>query len=189
MQREPYENRDGFRVTLSEKEHKLVWNKAEGENKAAAGLAAYRGLRIGEIVPARVDDFEHRGEASWYLNVREEGAKRDKWRATPIPEKVKIQCEAVADDGIISSTKRTFQRRLNDITADLAEETGNDAWEYVGYHDLRRTRAMTMLNHTDAHLMVMSFGGWDDWRTFRDNYLGEHSIEAQARERDNVPWL
>jgi hypothetical protein len=34
----------------------------------------------------------------------------------------------------------------------------------------------------------MSFGGWEDWETFRDHYLGEMSPAAAERERGKISY-
>lgn len=35
----------------------------------------------------------------------------------------------------------------------------------------------------------MSFGGWEDWNTFRDHYLGEMSPAAAERERKKISYV
>ena len=35
----------------------------------------------------------------------------------------------------------------------------------------------------------MGHGGWEDWETFREHYLGEFSPAALARGRRKVEWL
>jgi len=37
--------------------------------------------------------------------------------------------------------------------------------------------------------MVMEWGGWRNWRTFREHYLGEFSPEAVRAEREKVGWI
>jgi hypothetical protein len=37
--------------------------------------------------------------------------------------------------------------------------------------------------------VVMAFGGWDDWETFRRHYLGEFSPEAIRRECAKIDFL
>jgi len=37
--------------------------------------------------------------------------------------------------------------------------------------------------------VVMEFGGWTDWETFRNHYLSEFSPEALRRERRKLSWL
>jgi hypothetical protein len=35
----------------------------------------------------------------------------------------------------------------------------------------------------------MSWGGWEDWETFRNHYLGEMSPAAAEREREKIPFV
>ena len=35
----------------------------------------------------------------------------------------------------------------------------------------------------------MSWGGWEDWPTFRDSYLGEMSPAAAEREREKISFV
>jgi len=37
--------------------------------------------------------------------------------------------------------------------------------------------------------VVMEWGGWEDWETFRNHYLAECSPEALRRERGKLSWL
>ena len=37
--------------------------------------------------------------------------------------------------------------------------------------------------------VVMEWGGWEGWQTFRNHYLAEFSPEALRRERGKISWL
>jgi hypothetical protein len=37
--------------------------------------------------------------------------------------------------------------------------------------------------------VVMEWGGWEDWETFRKHYLAEFSPAALRRERGKIEWL
>jgi len=37
--------------------------------------------------------------------------------------------------------------------------------------------------------MIMAWGGWEDWETFREHYLGAYSPEMERRQAALVPWL
>jgi integrase len=68
-------------------------------------------------------------------------------------------------------------------------ETGDDGWLFVGPHDLRRSWGVRLLEAGVLPSVVMEWGGWEDWQTFRDHYLAEFSPEALRRERGKVGWL
>jgi integrase len=77
--------------------------------------------------------------------------------------------------------ERAAQRRL--------EATGDKGWQYVGPHDLRRSWGRHILERGVIASVVMEWGGWNDWETFRDHYLSEFSPEALRRERQKVGFL
>jgi hypothetical protein len=37
--------------------------------------------------------------------------------------------------------------------------------------------------------LVMEWGGWEDWETFREAYLGTYSTKSKTRAREKVDWL
>ena len=56
-------------------------------------------------------------------------------------------------------------------------------------HDLRRSWATHILGQGVLPSVVVSWGGWKDWETFRRHYLGEFSPEVLEREREKVDFL
>jgi hypothetical protein len=36
--------------------------------------------------------------------------------------------------------------------------------------------------------LVMEWGGWEDWETFREHYLGAYSLDAQQRGMEKVGY-
>ena len=68
-------------------------------------------------------------------------------------------------------------------------ETGDVGWRYLGPHDLRRTWG-TLLGESNVEPgIIMVWGGWEDWDTFREHYLGAYSPEMERRQAALVPWL
>jgi hypothetical protein len=35
----------------------------------------------------------------------------------------------------------------------------------------------------------MEWDGWDNWRTFREHYLGAYSVEAERQQMERIRWL
>lgn len=56
-------------------------------------------------------------------------------------------------------------------------------------HDLRRSWAQLCLEAEVEPGMLMEWGGWDNWETFRENYLGAYSPRAEREQSEKVPWL
>jgi integrase len=128
--------------------------------------------------------------------LRTASAKTDHYRETPIPPELANTIDTISgvrdepsDAPLVDVTKRTLRRWMEDATDELHEQTDDPGWQYVGFHDLRRTWA-TQLRSADVDAMVVcDWGGWNDLDTFLDHYRGTHTPEAQRRERQKVDWL
>ena len=68
--------------------------------------------------------------------------------------------------------------------------TGDGGWTYLDIHDLRRTWGGHLLWDCGVlPAVVMSWGGWEDWETFRNHYLGEMSPVAAERECEKISFV
>jgi integrase len=192
---EPYEEKDGMKVWLSDDEAaRLLEIEQSTEATMAFGLGARCGLWSDEVVrvaPEHVVDTD----AGIMLRVWE-GAKTGKFRETTVPSDLATTIrtvgevrEASQDEPVVDRSTRTLRRWIGAAREHLADETGESGWNYLGFHDLRRTWA-TSLRSADVDAMVVcDWGGWEDLETFLDHYRGTHSPEAQLRERKKVDWL
>jgi integrase len=130
------------------------------------------------------------------VRVWEDGAKRSKYRETPIPQKIAIKINTILeetdvepDDTVIDHSMRTVSRHVQSAAESREEETGDEGWLQIGLHDGRRTWANSLLDDDVSPLQVMQWGGWDDWRTFRDHYLQDFSEQKQSEEISKVEWI
>jgi integrase len=195
MRLENYENQDGYRIVLSEKEReKLSDEVEETDSRIGWKLASQCGLRRQEIEHVRFKDIKKRDTGDWVLRVWEDGAKRSKYRETPVPSELAVQIktleETVANDEneeVISSSMRTVSRHIQAAAGELADE--DEGWNYLTLHDGRRTWANALLDNDVSPMQVMMWGGWDDWQTFRDHYLQDFSEEHQSEEIAKVDWI
>jgi integrase len=78
---------------------------------------------------------------------------------------------------------------MSNTRQQLADDTDDDRWLHVSFHDLRRTWATSLASRDVDALIVCDWGGWSDLDTFLEHYRGVYSPEAQARERAKVDWL
>jgi len=76
-----------------------------------------------------------------------------------------------------------------DIGQRRLDATGDEGWSFLSAHDLRRTWGTLLVDDEIEPGLVMSWGGWEDWETFREPYLGTYSTKAKNRARDKVDWL
>ena len=195
----PFESEDGYRVWMDGDELdaliETMHDRGGTPRRIAARLGGHCGLRRDEASKSRpIDVTESHGDT--VLRVWEDQAKRDKYRETSIPQDLADQIEMIpefrdqaVDDATLTVTGKTLNRRVKRAAEELYAETGDEAWTYVTYHDLRRTWGTRMLENGVLPSVVMWHGGWDDWETFRKHYLGEFSPSALQRERAKVAWL
>ena len=194
MKMKDHPESDGRRVWLGRDEAKQLFDKAGStEEKIAFGLGLRCGLRVGEIVDVMPRDIVDT-EAGRYVRV--EHGKGDKYRETPIPHALSETVRAYADVGdvapdepLIDRPTRWVQRAVERARNELRAETGDEGWQYVTPHDLRRTWGHLLIEDDVEPGIVMEWGGWENWETFREHYLGVYSMQKQREERDKVDWM
>lgn len=123
--------------------------------------------------------------------------KGDQFRETPVPRDLATTINTIDDYRNASSSSplievsstRSLRRWIRSAADQLREETDDRGWEYLAFHDLRRTWATALSSADVDPLLVCDWGGWNDLETFLDHYRGSFSPEAQKRERGKVSWL
>jgi len=195
MRLQDYNERDGKQVWLSEADIGEFLDEAEtGQQWQAFMLGVRCGLRRSEIVSVRVADFLNAPDG--FVRVWGDYAKRDHYREAPVPDELEsvvknsLRHQLDADEPVVDVDGSTVYRWVRRAAERRFAETGDEGWQYLDVHDLRRTWGGQLLwNYGLLPSSVMALGGWDDWKTFRDHYLGEMSPEAMRRERDKVDWM
>lgn len=194
MRREPHKTKDGLKVWLDRPEVDLFLEHAKTTEQAIAfQLMARCGLRrkeVLDVVPPDVVDTDVGPR------VRVRRGKGDKYREVPINGELKTsarvyaeQRDAADDVPLVDRSNRTINRWVNRCAERCAAETGDEGWLDVGPHDLRRTWGTLLVESGIEPGMIMVWGGWDDWDTFREHYLGAYSPEMERRQAAKVPWL
>lgn len=190
-----HDTSDGMKVWLSDDDvDALIDAASDTEQEIAFSLAARCGLRSHEVLdvtPSHVVDTD----AGTMLTVP--SGKGDKYRETPIPDGLAKQLRTVddmrdadSDDPIISvTTTQSLRNWISNTRQQLADDTDDDRWLHVSFHDLRRTWATSLASRDVDALIVCDWGGWSDLDTFLEHYRGVYSPEAQQRERAKVDWL
>ncbi|ARS91410.1 tyrosine-type recombinase/integrase [Natrarchaeobaculum aegyptiacum] len=195
MNLQQHANRDDMKVWLSQAEVTQLLETAENtQQRLAFSLGARCGLRSHEVLDVSPEDVVDT-DAGTVLRVWH--GKGDQFRETPVPRDLATTIRTVADvrDAPASSplleisTTRSLRRWLASASAQLADETDDDGWRYLGFHDLRRTWATALAADDVDPLLVIDWGGWNDLETFLEHYRGTYSPEAQQREREKVAWL
>lgn len=192
MRLKDYDTRDGKRVWLSEKEISHLLENTDSEHAEmdiALILAARCGLRrneITDVTPAHLVT----NDTGQIVRVWE--GKADKYREVPAPTEVMQLALGMArdpDEPLVSVDPSTVYDWVQRAAQRCRAESRDEGWKYVGPHDLRRSWGVRLLESGVLPSVVMEWGGWEDWQTFRNHYLAEFSPEALRRERGKVGWL
>lgn len=93
------------------------------------------------------------------------------------------------DAPLVEKSTRTVRRWAARAGESRLTATGDVGWSYLGPHDLRRTWGTLLVEAEVEPGLVMEWGGWEDWETFREHYLGAYSLDAQQKGREKVTWL
>lgn len=191
MRLKDYDERDGKRVWLSEQEIGQLLDETDGDHPemdVALLLAARCGLRRQEIVDVTPADLVT-NDTGQVIRVWE--GKGDKYREVPAPSQITQLALGMArdpDESLVSCDPSTIYDWVQRC-AQRCRASGDEGWQFVGPHDLRRSWGVRLLEAGVLPSVVMEWGGWEDWQTFRDHYLAEFSPEALRRERGKVGWL
>jgi integrase len=192
MRLKDYHEKEGKRVWLSESEIQLLLENCDDDHvkmQAAMMLAARCGLRREEIVHVTPSDIQHT-DIGTVVRVWE--GKGGKYREPPAPDELSTLALGISngpDEPLVDSDPSTIYTWVRRSADRCLAETGDEGWQFVGPHDLRRSWGVRLLENGVVPSVVMEWGGWEDWQTFRDHYLSEFSPEALRRERGKVSWL
>ena len=184
----------GRRVWLTESEVEQLMNVVEDtEARIGFRLMADSGLRTKEVLRTRPADVQSLDGDSAGYKLRVWEGKGDKYRETWLPDDLAESIRIYADmadlepeDELISMSRRTLLRRLESAREALEAETGDEGWQYLSAHDLRRTWGTKAIEAGIVPTVVMQCGGWDDFKTFQDHYMGVHGDQVIAEEASKV---
>jgi integrase len=138
---EPYGERDGMKVWLSREETDRVIAAAADDARTLVELGLRCGLRCSEAVNVAPEHVVETGIGPT-LRVVEEVAKLGKYREVPLPADLSGRIDAVdrvrdapADEPVVEFSQRTADRRVAQLRQQLADETGDDHWRHLEFHD------------------------------------------------------
>ncbi|MFB6217609.1 MAG: tyrosine-type recombinase/integrase [Halobacteriaceae archaeon] len=187
-----YDQKPGKKVWLEQRElDRLIDTTDSPEERVAFLLGGKCGLRRQEVADVTPADFV---ATHGHHRVRVWEGKRDKYREVPVSQELYYTANTLASDldadesvvGVHASTLYDWVKRA---AKQRQVESNDRGWQYLDFHDLRRTWGTYLVGRGVNPSLIMQWGGWDDWETFRTNYLGEMSPEVDRREQQKVPWL
>jgi len=191
MRLDDYDRKDGKRVWLTVDEmDALIDEASDPQQRVAFMLGAKGGLRRSEIVSVTPNDFDHGPPG--FVRIWSDYAKRDKYRESPIPTELEhvvstLTHDQAKDEPVVDVSGTTVYRWVRRAAERRQAETQDKGWSFLDVHDLRRSWGGNLLwNCGVLPSVVMEFGGWEDWDTFQDHYMGEITPEAAQRERAKI---
>ena len=196
MRLDEYPRKDGKRVWLTVDEIERLAETDEVDDpvrELAVRLAGQAGLRRSEVASVRPRDFEHAPDG--FVRIWADYAKQDTYREAPIPDEVATIARTLghareADEPVVNISGSTIYRVVRSAADELEAETGDEGWSYLDVHDLRRSWGGHLLWDCGCSPMaVMEFGGWSDWSTFEEHYMGEMTPQAMDRERAKIDYM
>ena len=198
MQLKNHDSAEGKRVWLQNGEPERLFAAYQSggldndlEKEIALKLMGLCGLRTAEMLDVQPRDLheieDEDGETHYKLRVRH--GKGNKDRDTYVPQRFadllrtyERAYEVPRDVPFVDRNRRTIQRWVGRSSTYTASETNESDWLNVSCHDLRRSWAMRLLDSGTAPTVVMELGGWENYRTFKEHYLGHHSDATVASE-------
>lgn len=183
----------GKRVWLSDKDRNDLMGELDStEKRIAMRLMLDSGLRTKEVLRARLTDIRPMDDSDGHkLRVWE--GKGDQYRETWIPAdlvstiRTYVDMSGLAeDDLLVDVTRQSLQRWIRNARGALEERTDDEGWQYVTAHDLRRTWGTNAIEANMAPTVVMQCGGWQDFETFQEHYMGQHGDQVIAKEAGKV---
>lgn len=187
-----YDERDGKKVWLEQSElDDLITEAKTPEQEIAFMLGGKCGLRRKEVAQVTPADLI---ETHGHYRVRVWEGKGDKYREVPCPSRLYDKADTLSyqlepDDPIVGCHASTLWDWIQRAAERRLAATNDKGWSFLKFHDLRATWGTYLVGQGVIPGLVMQWGGWEDWETFRDNYLGEMSPEVDRREQQKVPWL
>lgn len=174
MQTHPLRN-EKWRVFIRVDEFEQLLESAEHQRGRTAITVMGNSLRVGTAATVLMGQFYQDKEGHWWLHVDAKDAtdrdRETKPREVPFTDKlIKVlekhknvtDISTLPDDEpLFDVVKRTLQRDVKDAAENAAIATGNDEFEKISSHDLRRYYASHYLFRlkVDQHT-VRQIGGW-----------------------------
>jgi integrase len=189
--REFPERDDAKAVWLSADEITQLLDTAKTDTRRwALGIMARCGLRVDEAAQIKPIDLIE-SDAGRMCRIR--NGKGGKTRETPVPAELFYSGRALGNrddrNTVVGVKKRTIQSWVRKTADELYEQTEKVAWSFVSAHDLRRSWGTLLVQNDVEPLLVMEWGGWENYETFKEHYMSIHDPEFQRDEQNKVSWL
>lgn len=166
-----------WKVWMSREEYRELPREAQSwEQEIALRLMGDCGLRVAEVLdvtPANIDrmsDGTHHNleiiAGKDTTGEYSEGKQRETWLPVDLEGLIYRYADDndIDDDPLIDKSKKTLQNWVDNAAERAAERTGDDDYQRVSSHDLRRCWAHHLLVEEGVSpRIVMALGGWSSY--------------------------
>lgn len=164
---------------------------AEDVRRFALSLGVRCGLRAEEIDSVTVEDVV---ETDAGKRIKVEDGEDE--RQTPIPswiassiERYSTGAEARGDSPILDVGVDTIENWIREAAERCRIQSEEEGWRHLDSRDLRRTWARLMVDSGVSPALLVEWGGWTDWRSFREFCYGSCPPEVERTEASKAPWI
>ncbi|WP_181685819.1 site-specific integrase [Halorhabdus salina] len=194
-------NKDGsWNVWMSRDEYQVLPREAETfEREVAIRLMGDCGLRVQEVLDVKPKHIQRMSDGEHFeLEVvagkdttgeYDEGKHRETWLPRDVEATINRYIQEAGldeNDALVPRSKRTVQYWVEDAAKRAAEETGDQDYQRVSTHDLRRCWANHLLVEENVSpRIVMALGGWSSYDAI-EPYLAAPTEENIISSMDSV---
>ncbi|WP_136717566.1 site-specific integrase [Halorientalis salina] len=150
------------------------------------------GLRASGVLTAKPQGLTYNDDGKyWQLEVQGKNTKGGEkaTRDAYVPDGVKRELENYAKERGIAPSEPyvdvsvdSVRRWVREASQSIAEATGNERWEHVSSHDLRRSWATHHLVEEDVSVRIMmEIGGWSSYASI-EPYLAKPTPSTIGEE-------
>lgn len=154
------------------------------------------GARVSGVLSAKPSGIKWNEDGEyWSIEIRGKNTKggektvRDAYLPKSVKENLdRYQAERgiEPDEHYVQKSVSTLRRWVDEITNELAKETGKERYKHVSSHDLRRSWATHHLVEKDVGVRIMmEIGGWSSYEAI-EPYLTKPSTEKIGQEMNAV---
>jgi len=176
---------------LARKAREVDWKR-----RIAILLMGKIGLRASSVPTGKPQGLTYNDDGEyWQLAVKGKNTKGGEkaTRDAYVPDEVKRELMNYAKERDISPSESfvdvstdSVRRWVREAARELTEDTGNDRWEFVSSHDLRRSWATHHLVEKDVGVRVMmEIGGWSSYAAI-EPYLAKPTPSKIGAEMNNL---
>ncbi len=164
---------------------------AEDIRRFALALGVRCGLRAEEVVTVTADDVVE-VDAGTRIHVEGGGEERlapiAPWMASSV-DRYSTGASAPGDSPLLDVGVDTIENWIREAAERCRIQSEEDGWRHVDSRDLRRTWARLLVDSGVDPALVMEWGGWSDWRSYRETCYGSCPPEVERTEAKKAPWM